>query len=58
MQFLVVPYPVILTFKLVDNTSAGPLSDTFGNLPDGGTMVWRGNTFQANYERATPITLL
>ena len=37
-------------FTLIDNTSRLPISGTFTNLPDGGTIVAGSNTFQANYE--------
>jgi autotransporter-associated beta strand protein len=39
-----------LVFTVISNTSANPISGTFSNLPDGGTIVLAGNTFQANYE--------
>ena len=39
-----------LTLTLISNTSANPISGTFGNLPDGGIVTVNGNTFQANYE--------
>jgi hypothetical protein len=35
---------------LISNTSPNPLSGTFANLPDGGTITVGSNTFQANYE--------
>jgi autotransporter-associated beta strand protein len=35
---------------VIDNTSANPISGTFANLPDGGTITVGSNTFQANYE--------
>ena len=34
----------------ISNTSAGPISGIFANLPDGGTITIGSNTFQANYE--------
>jgi len=37
-------------FTVIDNTSSNPISGTFGNLPDGGTIQIGRNTFQANYE--------
>jgi fibronectin-binding autotransporter adhesin len=39
-----------LTLTVITNTSANPVSGTFGNLPDGGTITIGGNKFQANYE--------
>jgi fibronectin-binding autotransporter adhesin len=35
---------------VIDNTSADPISGTFSNLPDGGTITAGNNTFQADYE--------
>jgi autotransporter-associated beta strand protein len=35
---------------VIDNTSADPISGTFSNLPDGGTITAGSNTFQADYE--------
>jgi len=37
-------------FTAIENTSPGPISGTFDNLPDGGTIKIGNNTFQANYE--------
>jgi len=37
-------------FTAINNTSANPISGTFANLPDGGTLAIGNNTFQANYE--------
>ncbi|HEY2711806.1 MAG TPA: autotransporter-associated beta strand repeat-containing protein [Chthoniobacterales bacterium] len=37
-------------FTIITNTAATPISGTFTNLPDGGTIVVGSNTFQANYE--------
>jgi len=34
----------------ISNTSADPISGTFSNLPDGGTITVGSNIFQANYE--------
>lgn len=34
---------------VLDNTSADPISGTFANLPDGGTITVGSNTFQASY---------
>jgi len=42
--------PVGQVFTVIDNTSANPISGTFSNLPDGGTIQIGSNTFQANYE--------
>ncbi len=39
-----------LTLTLISNTSATPISGTFSNLPDGGTVTINGNNFQASYE--------
>lgn len=39
-----------LVFVAINNTSGTPIGGTFGNLPDGGTLVVGRNTFQANYE--------
>jgi hypothetical protein len=39
-----------LTLTLISNTSANPISGTFSNLPDGGTVTINGNNFQASYE--------
>ena len=39
-----------LTLTLISNTSATPISGTFTNLPDGGTVTINGNNFQASYE--------
>ena len=38
-----------LTLTLISNTSANPISGSFSNLPDGGTLTINGNTFQASY---------
>jgi len=38
------------SFTLINNTSFTPISGTFSNLPDGGTLTIGNNTFQANYE--------
>ena len=38
------------SFTVISNTSAGPISGTFSNLPDGGTIIAGPNTLQANYE--------
>ena len=37
-------------FTAIENTSSVPISGTFRNLPDGGTITIGNNTFQANYE--------
>jgi len=37
-------------FTAISNTSANPISGTFSNLPDGGTVTVGSNTFQANYD--------
>jgi autotransporter-associated beta strand protein len=34
----------------ISNTSADPITGTFSNLPDGGTLSANGQTFQASYE--------
>ena len=39
-----------LTFTVISNTSATPISGTFSNLFDGSTVVLAGNTFQVSYE--------
>jgi autotransporter-associated beta strand protein len=39
-----------LTLTLISNTSANPISGTFGNLPDGAIVTINGNNFQASYE--------
>jgi autotransporter-associated beta strand protein len=38
-----------LTLTLISNTSPNPISGTFSNLPDGGTVAINGNNFQASY---------
>jgi hypothetical protein len=35
---------------LLTSTAVSPISVTFVNLPDGGTIIAGNNTFQANYE--------
>ena len=42
--------PAHKTATVISNTSATPISGTFANLPDGGTITVGNNTFQANYE--------
>ncbi|HEY2714577.1 MAG TPA: autotransporter-associated beta strand repeat-containing protein [Chthoniobacterales bacterium] len=42
--------PAGTTFTVINNPSANPISGTFSNLPDGGTITSGANTFQANYE--------
>jgi hypothetical protein len=37
-------------FTAISNASASPISGTFANLPDGGTITVGNNTFEANYE--------
>jgi autotransporter-associated beta strand protein len=37
-------------FTAIENTSSAPISGTFRNFPDGGTIQLGNNTFQANYE--------
>jgi hypothetical protein len=38
-------------FTVISNTSANPISGTFSNLPDGGTITSAsGTTYKANYE--------
>ena len=36
-------------FTAINNTAAAPISGTFANLPDGGSITIGSNTFQANY---------
>src|SRR5262249_17407176 len=38
------------TFTVISNTSSKPISGTFANLPDGGSVTVGSNTFQANYK--------
>lgn len=38
-----------LTLTLLSNTSAGPISGTFTNLPEGGIVNVNGNNLQASY---------
>jgi autotransporter-associated beta strand protein len=42
--------PLGTVLNVIDNTSADPISGTFSNLPDGGTITAGSNTFQADYE--------
>ena len=42
--------PARKTATVISNTSATPISGTFANLPDGGTITVGNNTFRANYE--------
>ena len=37
-------------FTVLNNTSPNPISGTFANLPDTGTITIGSNTFQADYE--------
>jgi autotransporter-associated beta strand protein len=37
-------------FTVISNTSSKPISGTFTNLPDGGSITIGNNTLQANYE--------
>jgi autotransporter-associated beta strand protein len=37
-------------FTVINNTSANPITGTFANLADGGTITVGSNTFQADYE--------
>ena len=37
-------------FTVIDNTSGTPISGSFTNLPDGGTIAVGANTLQASYE--------
>jgi autotransporter-associated beta strand protein len=37
-------------FTVISNTGANPITGTFSNLADGGTITVGSNTFQANYE--------
>ncbi len=36
-------------FRVIDNTSASPISGTFSNLPNGSTFTSNGTTFKASY---------
>lgn len=38
------------SFTVISNTAATPISGTFANLPDGGTITTGQTTFQASYE--------
>jgi hypothetical protein len=38
------------TFTAISNSATTPISGTFSNLLDGGTLTIGNNTFQANYE--------
>jgi autotransporter-associated beta strand protein len=42
--------PAGTVFKVINNTSANPITGTFSNLPDGATFTSNGNTYKANYE--------
>ena len=42
--------PARKTATVISNTSTTPISGTFANLPDGGTITAGHNTFKANYE--------
>jgi hypothetical protein len=42
--------PVGQVFIVLSNQAPGPINGRFVNLPDGGTITTRSNTFQANYE--------
>ena len=44
-------------FTVIDNTSPGPISGAFSNLPEGATIVVGRNTFQAGTKTATGMTL-
>lgn len=37
------------TFTILSNTGSSPISNRFGNLPDGGTVTVGNNTYIANY---------
>jgi hypothetical protein len=37
-------------FTVIDNTAAVPISGSFSNLPDEGTIMAGNNTFQADYQ--------
>ena len=37
-------------FTVMRSTSSRPISGTFANLPDGGSVTVGNNTYQANYE--------
>jgi autotransporter-associated beta strand protein len=45
--------PAGTIFTVIDNTSAGPISGTLVNLPEGGTITIGSNTFQASYKGGT-----
>jgi autotransporter-associated beta strand protein len=42
--------PAGQVFLAINNSSATSIAGTFANLPDGGTIAFGNNTFQANYE--------
>jgi hypothetical protein len=42
--------PVGTVLTVISNLVPTPISGTFSNLPDGGTITVGSNTFQANYE--------
>ena len=42
--------PVGAVLTAIQNTGASPISGTFSDLPDGGTIIIGSNAFQANYE--------
>ena len=42
--------PPGMVLTVISNTSRKPISGTFANLSDGGSITVGGNTFQANYE--------
>jgi autotransporter-associated beta strand protein len=42
--------PLGTAFTVISNTSRKPISGTFTNLPDGGSITIGNNTYKANYE--------
>ena len=44
------PLPIGTVFTVIDNTAAVPISGSFSNLPDEGTIMAGNNTLQADYQ--------
>jgi autotransporter-associated beta strand protein len=42
--------PIGTLFTVIDNRAGTPITGTFSNIADGGTVTVGSNTFQANYE--------
>ena len=42
--------PIGTVFTVLSNTSAAPITGTFGNLADGAVFTVGSNNYQANYE--------